>query len=42
MFIFIRFSEESLKLRNSSFLAQDRTDNLLKAHTWGTDRRPAI
>ena len=24
---------ESLKLRNSSFLAQDRMDNLLKAHT---------
>jgi hypothetical protein len=26
-------SEESLKLRNSSFLALDRMDNLLKAHT---------
>jgi hypothetical protein len=25
--------EESLKLRNSSFLAQDRMDNLLKAHS---------
>jgi hypothetical protein len=24
---------ESLKLRNSSFLAQDRIDNLLKAHS---------
>jgi hypothetical protein len=29
---FIRSSEESLQLRNSSFLAQDRMDNLLKAH----------
>jgi hypothetical protein len=33
--MFIRSSEESLKLRNSSFLAQDRMDNLLKAHTYG-------
>ena len=32
LWMFIRSSEESLKLRNSSFLAQDRMDNLLKAH----------
>jgi hypothetical protein len=31
--MFIRSSEESLKSRNSSLLAQDRMDNLLKAHT---------
>jgi hypothetical protein len=31
--MFIRSSVESLKLRNSSFLAQDRMDNLLKAHS---------
>jgi hypothetical protein len=31
--MFIRSSEESLKRRNSSFLAQDRMDNLSKAHT---------
>jgi len=30
--MFIRSSEESLKLRNSSILAQARMDNLLKAH----------
>jgi len=30
--MFIRSSEESLKLHNSSFLVQDRMDNLLKAH----------
>jgi len=28
----IRSSEESLKIHNSSFLAQDLMDNLLKAH----------
>ena len=31
--MFIRSSEESLKSRNLSFLAQDRVDNLLKAHS---------
>jgi hypothetical protein len=31
--MFIRSSEASLQLRNSSFLAQDRMDNLVKAHT---------
>jgi hypothetical protein len=30
--MFIRPSEESLKLPNLSFLAQDRMDNLMKAH----------
>jgi hypothetical protein len=29
---FIRSSRESLKSRNSSFLGQDRVDNLMKAH----------
>ena len=33
LWMFIRSSEETLKLRNSSFLAPDRMDNLLKAHT---------
>ena len=33
LWMFIRFSEESLKSRNSSFLGQDRMDNLLKAHS---------
>jgi len=33
LWMFIRSSEVSLKRRNSSFLAQDRMDNLLKAHT---------
>jgi len=31
--MFIRSSEVVLKLRNSSFLVQDRMDNLMKAHT---------
>jgi len=31
--MFIRSSEGLLKSRNYSFLAQDRMDNLLKAHT---------
>jgi hypothetical protein len=30
--MFIRFSGESLKLRNSSFLGPNRMNNLLKAH----------
>jgi len=30
---FIRSSRESLKRRNSSFLGQDRVDNLMKAHS---------
>ena len=30
---FIRSSRESLKPRNSSFLGQDRVDNLMKAHS---------
>jgi len=30
--MFIWSSEESLMLRNHSFLAQDRMDNLMKAH----------
>ena len=34
LWMFIRFSEESLKLRNSSFLGPNRMDNLLKAHIW--------
>jgi hypothetical protein len=29
---FIRSSQESLKRRSSSFLGQDRVDNLMKAH----------
>ena len=33
LWMFIRSSEGLLKRRNSSFLAQDRMDNLLKAHT---------
>jgi hypothetical protein len=32
LWTFIRSSLESLKLRNSSFLAQDRMDNLLRVH----------
>jgi hypothetical protein len=32
LWMFIRSSEESLKLRNSSVLAQDRMDNLMKVH----------
>ena len=35
--MFIRSSEESLKHHNSSFLAQDRVDNLMKAHSEGAD-----
>jgi len=31
---FARSSRESLKPRNSSFLGQDRMDNLMKAHSW--------
>jgi hypothetical protein len=31
--MFIRSSEESLMLRNLSFLAQDRMDNLLEVHS---------
>jgi len=31
--MFIRSSGESLKRRNSSFLAQDRMDNLMKARS---------
>jgi hypothetical protein len=30
---FIRSSQESPKRRTSSFLGQDRVDNLMKAHT---------
>ena len=33
LWMFIRSSGESLRSRNSSFLAQDRMDNLMKAHT---------
>ena len=33
VFTVIRPSEETLKLRNSSFPAQNRMDNLMKAHT---------
>jgi len=31
--MFIRPSEEALQLRNSGFPAQDRVDNLSKAHS---------
>ena len=33
LWMFIRSSVESLKLRNFSFLGPDRMDNLLKAHS---------
>ena len=32
--MFIRFSGELLKLRNSSLLGPNRMNNLLKAHNW--------